>query len=95
MLAVVLALKVLDTVQTMAGFFNWPFQFDECRKHDRRRDAAARPGRGYLGKLTPEQFIAAPYPPLYYLLNLPFSISAPPSSRAARSRCWRRWRGAG
>ena len=24
-----LALKVADTAQTMAGFFTWPFQFDE------------------------------------------------------------------
>jgi hypothetical protein len=71
-LAVVLALKVRDTAQTMAGFFNWPFQFDESESMIVAETLLLDRGMDIFGKLTPEQFIAAPYPPLYYMLNWPF-----------------------
>src|SRR5215212_9067994 len=71
LLALLLALKVVDTVETMIGFFNWPFQFDESESMILAETLLLDRGVNIFGTLTPEQFIAAPYPPLYYLLNLP------------------------
>src|SRR5689334_25397189 len=71
LLTVLLALKALDTLQTMLAFFNWPFQFDESESMIVAETLLLDRGVDIYGKLTPEQFIAAPYPPLYYLLNWP------------------------
>jgi hypothetical protein len=72
LLAALLLLKTLDSAQTMAAFFNWPFQFDESESMIVAETLLWDRGVDIYGPLTPQQFIAAPYPPLYYLLNLPF-----------------------
>lgn len=71
LLTLLLALKALQTVQTMLEFFNWPFQFDESESMIVAETLLLDHGVNIYGKLGPDQFIAAPYPPLYYLLNLP------------------------
>jgi hypothetical protein len=66
-----LAWKDLDSARTSAKFFSFPFQFDESEGMivaetqllDRGVDIYLKPG--------PDLFIAAPYPPVYYLLTWP------------------------
>jgi len=71
LLAALLLARVLDNARIMAGLFNWPFQHDESESMIVAETLLLDHGVNIYAKLTPQQFIAAPYPPLYYLLNWP------------------------
>ena len=71
LLAALLLVRVWDNARIMAGLFNWPFQHDESESMIVAETLLLDHGVNIYAKLTPQQFIAAPYPPLYYLLNWP------------------------
>lgn len=72
LLAALLLLKVYNSALTMTALFNWPFQSDESESMIVAETLLWDRGVNIYGHLTPAQFIAAPYPPLFYLLNWPF-----------------------
>ncbi|MDQ2806920.1 MAG: glycosyltransferase family 39 protein, partial [Chloroflexota bacterium] len=71
LLAALLLARVWDNARIMVGLFNWPFQHDESESMIVAETLLLDHGVNIYAKLTPQQFIAAPYPPLYYLLNWP------------------------
>jgi hypothetical protein len=80
-----LLLKVIDTIQIMIGPFNWPFQSDESESMIVAETLLLDRGVNIFGPITPQQFIAAPYPPLYYLLNWPFIHVLGPTFKSGRA----------
>ena len=84
-LGMLLALKVLDTVGTMIAFWNWPFQSDESESMIVVETLLLDHGVNIYARLTPEQFIAAPYPPAFYLLNWPVMHFAGATFKAGRA----------
>ncbi|HMA34774.1 MAG TPA: glycosyltransferase family 39 protein [Chloroflexia bacterium] len=85
LLALLLLGKVVDSITTMLAFFNWPFQFDESEGMIVAETLLLDHGVNIYGPLTPAQFIAAPYPPLFYLLNWPVIHLAGPTFKAGRA----------
>ncbi|MGI8586841.1 MAG: glycosyltransferase family 39 protein [Chloroflexia bacterium] len=85
LLAALLLLKLLDTATIMRALFNWPFQHDESESMIVSETLLLDHGTNIYANLTPQQFIAAPYPPLYYLLNWPFIHLLGPTFKAGRA----------
>lgn len=70
-LLVILLARSVSSVLTSASIFSYPFQFDESEGMIVAETGLLDRGVGIYGLPTPDLFIAAPYPPLYYLLNWP------------------------
>ncbi len=85
LLALLLTLRVLDNARIMAGLFVWPFQHDESESMIVAETLLLDHGVNIYAKLTPQQFIAAPYPPLYYLLNWPAIHLLGPTFKVGRA----------
>ncbi|MDQ6694672.1 MAG: hypothetical protein M3014_09670 [Chloroflexota bacterium] len=89
MLALVLGLglKTANTATTSVQMFSYPFQFDESEGMIVAETMLLDHGTGIYGNLTPDLFIAAPYPPLFYLLNLPFQhlLGSEPTFKPGRA----------
>jgi hypothetical protein len=70
-LAALLLLKVADSARLMGGLFLWPQQLDESESMIVAETLLLDGGTNIWARPTPQLFISAPYPPLYYLLNWP------------------------
>ena len=70
-LALALALKVAQSAGIMAGLFAWPYQLDESEGMIVAETLLLDSGKNIYDPVTPQLFVAAPYPPLFYLLNWP------------------------
>ena len=74
----------------MAELFAWPFQYDELEGMIVAETLLLDTGKNIFAPLDAQQFIAAPYPPLYYLLNWPIIHFAGATFKVGgSSRCWR------
>lgn len=83
-----LAAKVaFSSVPTVASMFQYPFQFDESEGMIVAETMLLDQGVPIYNKNTPELFIAAPYPPLFYLLCWPFQslLGDEPSFKIGRA----------
>ncbi len=63
--------KDVSSAQMSSGLFAYPFQFDESEGMIVAETMLLNRGVNIYLKPTPDLFIAAPYPPLYYLLTWP------------------------
>ena len=63
--------KGVASAQLSAGLFDYPFQFDESEGMIVAETMLLVEGVSIYEKPGPEMFIAAPYPPLFYLLAWP------------------------
>jgi hypothetical protein len=86
-LAGVLAVRTLSGIGTQASIFAFPFQLDESEGMIVAETMLLNQGTNIFDPVTPELFIAAPYPPLFYVLALPFQALAgdEPTFKAGRA----------
>jgi len=63
--------RTWQSAQFSAGIFGYPFQVDESEGMIAAETLLLDQGQNIYNFPGPQQFVAAPYPPLYYLLNLP------------------------
>lgn len=82
-----LATKAFFSLGTHAAMFGHPFQFDESEGMIVAETMLLDKGVNIYAPLTPDLFIAAPYPPLFYLLCWPFQhlLGDEPSFKIGRS----------
>ncbi len=73
LVALLLALggRLVASASTSWALFMYPFQFDESEGMIVAETMLLDDGVNIYSKLTPDLFISAPYPPLFYLLNWP------------------------
>lgn len=74
LLALALLAKTVASFALSAEMFLYPFQFDESEGMIVAETMLMARGINIYANLTPDLFISAPYPPLYYLLNLPVQL---------------------
>lgn len=86
-LAAVLGARVLAGVGTQAEIFAFPFQLDESEGMIVAETMLLSQGTNIFDPVTPDLFVAAPYPPLFYLLALPFQalLGDEPTFKAGRA----------
>ncbi len=72
LIAALLLWRTAQSVGFSAGIFGYPFQVDESEGMIAAETMLLDQGQNIYNFPAPQQFVAAPYPPLYYLLNLPF-----------------------
>ncbi len=79
--------KTVSSAVTSATMLEYPFQFDESEGMIVAETMLLDRGVNIYDKPTPDLFIAAPYPPLYYLLDWPFQhlLGADPTFKVGRS----------
>lgn len=70
--ALLLLAKLLFSLNITWQIFNFAFQVDESEGMIVAETLLMDRGVDIYAPLTPERFVAAPYTPLYYLLNWPF-----------------------
>jgi len=82
-----LAARVIYGMGTQAAMFNHPFQFDESEGMIVAEIMLLDRGVDIFGPETPDLFIAAPYPPVYYLLTWPVQhvLGSEPSFKIGRA----------
>jgi len=82
-----LAAKAIYATGTQAAMFSHPFQFDESEGMIVAETQLLDRGVDIFGPVTPDLFIAAPYPPVYYLLTWPFQhlLGGEPSFKIGRA----------
>lgn len=82
-----LAARVIYGVGTQVAMFNHPFQFDESEGMIVAETMLLDRGVDIFGPVTPDLFIAAPYPPVYYLLTWPVQhlLGSEPSFKIGRA----------
>ena len=68
--------RALISGLTAAVIFNHPFQLDESEGMIVAETMLLDDGESIYRNLTPDLFISAPYPPLFYLFNWPFQSLA-------------------
>jgi hypothetical protein len=87
LLLVGFAARVIYGAGTQAAMFNHPFQFDESEGMIVAETQLLDKGVNIFGPVTPDLFIAAPYPPVYYLLDWPFQhlLGSEPSFKIGRA----------
>ncbi|MEO8286484.1 MAG: hypothetical protein ABI670_08610 [Chloroflexota bacterium] len=87
LLAVGLGAKVVASVGTQAAMLSYPFQFDESEGMIVAETILLDKGVDIFAPLTPDLFIAAPYPPLFYMLAWPFQhlLGDEPSFKIGRA----------
>src|SRR5436190_4415861 len=73
-----LLLKSASSAQMSASLFSYPFRFDESEGMIVAETMLLDHGVNIYNKPTPDLFVAAPYPPLFYLLAWPFQHLAGP-----------------
>lgn len=76
LLLIVLASRAVVSATTSAQMWAYPFQFDESEGMIVAETLLLGRGVPIYNTPGPELFIAAPYPPLFYLLNLPGQMLA-------------------
>lgn len=86
-LAGTIAKIVFSCAPTIAAFFQHPFQFDESEGMIVAETMLLDHGVGIFNPIGPELFIAAPYPPVFYLLCWPFQhlLGDDPSFKIGRA----------
>jgi hypothetical protein len=86
-LAAVLGARVLAGAGMQAEFFNFPYQLDESEGMIVAETMLMSQGTNIFDPVTPDLFIAAPYPPVYYLLLAPFQglLGDEPSFKIGRA----------
>ncbi|HET9495322.1 MAG TPA: hypothetical protein VFR15_13920, partial [Chloroflexia bacterium] len=86
-LAAVLGARVLAGVGTQAEFFTFPYQLDESEGMIVAETMLLSQGTNIFDPVTPDLFFAAPYPPLFYILALPFqaTLGDEPSFKIGRA----------
>jgi hypothetical protein len=86
-LVVGLGIKSLFAVPTHAAMFSHPFQFDESEGMIVAETILLDRGVNIFAPVTPDLFIAAPYPPVFYLLLWPFQhlLGDEPSFKLGRA----------
>lgn len=72
LIAALLLWRTAQSAQFSAGIFGYPFQVDESEGMIAAETLLLDQGQNIYTFPGPQQFVAAPYPPVYYLLNLPF-----------------------
>jgi hypothetical protein len=79
--------RVVYGMGTQAAMFNHPFQFDESEGMIVAETMLMDRGVNIFDPVTPDLFIAAPYPPVYYLLTWPFQhlLGNEPSFKIGRA----------
>lgn len=77
LLAVLLA-KAIAGLATSVEMFSYPFQFDESEGMIAAETMLLDKGVNIYDKPGPDLFVAAPYPPLFYLLDWPLQRLAGP-----------------
>ncbi|HST05142.1 MAG TPA: hypothetical protein VLQ48_10435 [Chloroflexia bacterium] len=87
LLVVGLAAKTVVSVATSAEMFQYPFQFDESEGMIVAETGLLAHGTDIYAPLTPDLFIAAPYPPLLYMLCWPLQalLGDEPSFKIGRA----------
>ena len=70
-LLLILGIRIIFGASTSATMFTFPFQFDESEGMIVAETMLIDQGVNIFEHPTPTLFIAAPYPPLFYLLNWP------------------------
>ena len=82
-----LAAKTVASAATSAEMFQYPFQFDESEGMIVAETGLLDRGVDIFAPLTPNLFIAAPYPPVFYLLCWPFQhiLGDEPSFKIGRA----------
>ncbi len=77
--------KILFSLNIIWQIFNFAFQVDESEGMIVAETLLMNKGVDIFGLPTSERFIAAPYTPLYYLLNAPFLAISGPSFKPGRA----------
>lgn len=87
LLLVGLLVKAVYSVPTSAAMFAYPFQFDESEGMIVAETILLDSGVNIFETPGPELFVAAPYPPLFYLLTWPIQhlAGAEPTFKAGRA----------
>ncbi|MEO5951082.1 MAG: hypothetical protein ABIQ44_01320 [Chloroflexia bacterium] len=82
-----LLIKVAFASTTVASMFQYPFQFDESEGMIVAETMLMDQGVPIFNTNTPAMFIAAPYPPVFYLLCWPFQhlLGDEPSFKIGRA----------
>jgi hypothetical protein len=82
-----LAAKVVYATGTQAAMFNHPFQLDESEGMIVAETLLLDRGVDIFAPVTPDLFVAAPYPPVFYLLTWPFQhiLGGEPSFKISRA----------
>jgi hypothetical protein len=70
-LLAILLVKSIFSAATAAEMFSYPFQFDESEGMIVAETILLDSGVNIYEKPSPQLFVAAPYPPLFYLLDWP------------------------
>lgn len=73
-----LGAKIVQSAATSTTMFTYPFQFDESEGMIVAENLLLDRGTNIFLKPTPDLFVAAPYPPVYYLLTSPLQGLAAP-----------------
>ncbi|HYP40223.1 MAG TPA: hypothetical protein VEX13_07660, partial [Chloroflexia bacterium] len=87
LLFIALLAKGVASAATAAEMFLYPFQFDESEGMIVAETMLMDQGVGIFALPTPDLFISAPYPPLFYLLNWPIQhlSGAEPTFKGGRA----------
>lgn len=87
LLVIGLAAKTVASAVTSVEMFQYPFQFDESEGMIVAETGLLDHGVDIFAPLTPNLFIAAPYPPVFYLLCWPFQhlLGDEPSFKIGRA----------
>lgn len=82
-----LLVKVAFASTTVATMFQYPFQFDESEGMIVAETMLLDQGVPIFNPNTPQMFIAAPYPPVFYVLCWPFQhlLGSEPSFKIGRA----------
>ena len=86
-LATVLGARVAAGMGTQAEIFAFPYQLDESEGMIVAETMLLAQGTNIFDPVTPDLFVAAPYPPLFYVLALPFQalLGDEPSFKIGRA----------
>ncbi|HYP41883.1 MAG TPA: hypothetical protein VEX13_16115 [Chloroflexia bacterium] len=87
LLIAALLVKGVASAATASEMFFYPFQFDESEGMIVAETMLMDQGVGIFALPTPDLFISAPYPPLFYLLNWPIQhlSGAEPTFKGGRA----------
>src|SRR5439155_18472214 len=79
--------KDADSAQMSASLFSYPFQFDESEGMIVAETLLLDRGVNIYERPMPDLFVAAPYPPVYYLLDWPLQhlAGAEPTFKTGRA----------
>src|SRR6266496_3512824 len=72
-------------VQIGTTFVAWPWQFDSAEGVNLNATVELAQGHNIYAHNGPNAFISAPYTPLFYLLNVPFTWFTGPSFGVGRA----------